>query len=137
MIFLLLDSRGRVILMKKILKTGLIGLVLIFASQMAWAFECDEKPNNKLCKEINKYVSRVQRAAENEIVGPIRLARIDKAYADMQLATAEHILCMETENVLERRIDALANTAKGAVRVDAASFARMYRAGQRLLGMCY
>lgn len=123
--------------MKSLITAIIVTLALMCAPQGGSAFDCDEKPNQKLCREINKYVSRVQSAAENYIVGPARLVRIDKAYADMQLATAEHILCMETENVLERRIDALANTAKGAVRVDAASFARMYRAGQRLAGMCY
>lgn len=123
--------------MKKIIYLSLFLMIITFSANGAWAFDCAKKPNAKLCRAIEKYVSRVQSAAEDILVGPLRNARIDKAYTDMDLTLAEYVLCMETENTLQHRIDSLAVLAKGAVRVDAASFAKMYRAAQRLVAMCY
>ncbi len=123
--------------MKKIIYLSLFLMIITFSSTGAWAFDCENKPNAKLCNAIQKYVNRVQNAAEEILVGPLRTAHIDKAYNDMDLTLAEYVLCMETENTIQHRINALAVLAKGAVRVDAASFAKMYRAAQRLRSMCY
>jgi hypothetical protein len=101
-----------------------------------FAEDCQSRPNAALCQEIKKYVYRIQTIAEESIPGPIRWSHIRSRNADLELAVAEYILCMETEDQLLAQAAKYGELAGVAKRIDAVSFIRLEEQKQRLLAWC-
>ena len=100
------------------------------------AEDCQSRPNAALCKEIKKYVYRVQTIAEESIPGPIRWSHIRSRNADFELAVAEYILCSDTEDQLLAQAAKYGELAGVAKRIDAVSFIRLEEQKRRLLAWC-
>ncbi len=101
-----------------------------------FAEDCQSRPNAALCKEIKKYVYRIQTIAEETIPGPIRWSHIRSLNADLELAVAEYVLCSETEDQLLAQSAKLGELAAHAKRIDAVSFIRLSEQKQRVLAWC-
>lgn len=115
-----------------LLSIAIIGAVTFPAP----AVGCDSRPSAKLCKQIKKFVYRVQRAVESFPPGPLRSPHIRDAITDIELAFAEATLCMEVNNKLEETFRRYADFAKMTLRVDAIAVSKLNDEKYALLRWC-
>ena len=100
------------------------------------AVGCDSRPSAKLCKQIKKFVNRVDRAVESFPPGPLRSPHIRDAITDIELAFAEATLCMEVNDKLEQTFRRYADLAMITLRIDAIAVNKLTEKKYSLLRWC-